>query len=331
MMTSKLPRLIEQHEMLDIPSHVLFPWLHGISDDGQKGRDMGCFFGHAPPFQPPAYRGLCVLLAPPHPLDTVVDPLTPEAQRPITPLTPLSPDQISRPMVAIPRERSETMSTSSESYRSTTTTEATSPSVDDADADVQMHPCESKRVSAQAKAEGLDTINHPLPCDDPVSAPSTSASSSSMSSDSEDSRPSCILLNSLHLSDVLELPPPITMTKNSPGSVPNLPRFRQAKLPQQINLRNLNIQQIKYATISDLVIYAKGGVGAGVLEMAEQVAVAQEQLWRVRMEEYFALQARGEGEGLGEPVRYGVWVVVGELNFALHQRNRTYDINRTVS
>lgn len=31
--------------MLDTPSHVLFPWLHGISDDGQKGRDMAAFFG----------------------------------------------------------------------------------------------------------------------------------------------------------------------------------------------------------------------------------------------------------------------------------------------
>lgn len=32
--------------MLDIPSQLLFPWLHGICDDGQKGRDMGAFFGY---------------------------------------------------------------------------------------------------------------------------------------------------------------------------------------------------------------------------------------------------------------------------------------------
>ena len=32
--------------MLDVPSHVLFPWLHGINDDGQKGRDMAAFFGY---------------------------------------------------------------------------------------------------------------------------------------------------------------------------------------------------------------------------------------------------------------------------------------------
>lgn len=31
--------------MTDTPSHVLFPWLHGISDDGKKGADMGAFFG----------------------------------------------------------------------------------------------------------------------------------------------------------------------------------------------------------------------------------------------------------------------------------------------
>jgi dual specificity MAP kinase phosphatase len=42
---TQLPALIDQHAMVDTPSHVLFPWLHGISDDGQKGRDMAAFFG----------------------------------------------------------------------------------------------------------------------------------------------------------------------------------------------------------------------------------------------------------------------------------------------
>jgi len=301
----ELPRLIEQHELLDIPSHVLFPWLHGISDSGRRGAEMGAFFGHAPPFQPPPYRGLCLLLAPPHPLDAQTSPITPEEKQSSG---PQSMDKI-RPGITIPRERSETMSTSSESYRSTTTTEATSPSIADSDADVQMHPCESKRVSVQAKAEGLDTPNHPLPCES--AAPpehSTSTTTSSSSSSSEDSRPNCILLNSLHISDVFELPQ--TLPQGGQAEAPPTPCFRPARLPPQINLRNLNIQQIKYATISDLVIYAKGGVGNGVLEIAEQVAVAQEELWKARMEEYYARHAKGQGEGLGEPVRYGVWVLV---------------------
>ena len=41
----ELPDLIEQHAMVDTPSHVLFPWLHGISDDGKKGTNMAAFFG----------------------------------------------------------------------------------------------------------------------------------------------------------------------------------------------------------------------------------------------------------------------------------------------
>ena len=41
----QLPGLIGQQAMIDTPSHVLFPWLHGISDDGSKGRDMAAFFG----------------------------------------------------------------------------------------------------------------------------------------------------------------------------------------------------------------------------------------------------------------------------------------------
>ena len=39
--------LVEQHSVLDTPSHVLFPWLHGISDDGKRGKDMAAFFGWA--------------------------------------------------------------------------------------------------------------------------------------------------------------------------------------------------------------------------------------------------------------------------------------------
>lgn len=42
---SQLPSLVSQHQHIDTPSHVLFPWLHGICDDGQKGVDMASFFG----------------------------------------------------------------------------------------------------------------------------------------------------------------------------------------------------------------------------------------------------------------------------------------------
>jgi hypothetical protein len=42
---TQLSLLIEQHALIDTPSQVLFPWLHGISDDGPKGANMGQFFG----------------------------------------------------------------------------------------------------------------------------------------------------------------------------------------------------------------------------------------------------------------------------------------------
>lgn len=42
---AQLPTLVAQHNNMDVPSQVLFPWLHGISDDGQKGQDMAAFFG----------------------------------------------------------------------------------------------------------------------------------------------------------------------------------------------------------------------------------------------------------------------------------------------
>lgn len=85
-----------------------------------------------------------------------------------------------------------------------------------------------------------------------------------MSMDDED-RPSCILLNALHVQDVFDLP----TTQSNRKEMARRPAFRRAKLPQQINLRNLHIQQLKYTTISDVIVYCKGGVGDGVLDIAE--------------------------------------------------------------
>lgn len=284
---------------------------------------------HSPPFQPPSYRGLCVLVCPPHPADAA-----PERTATSTAgVEQASPDRTT-PLAKFPRERSETMSTSSASEsHSSATTEGTSPSIADfcprssitkspnlpqidgeesettpAEADVQMHPCEPMRVSSQAKTQEPDEDSHALPS----TGSDVQSDSSSSSDDSEEPRPSCILLNALHVSDIFELPsftrPPPSTEEVEVGSA----RFRPAKLPQQINLRNLNIQQIKYASISDIVIYAKYGVGQGVLEVAESIAHAQEEMWQRRMQEFYSHVVNGEGEGINRPVRYGVWVVVGE-------------------
>lgn len=183
-----------------------------------------------------------------------------------------------------PRERSETMSTSSESYVSSGTTEATSPSIgewekaspiqsptaitsdldgnqsdgSDSGQDVQMHPCESKRVSMPPTTSDEP---HSLPCAEPDSPNAIASSSESSSESEEDVRPSCVLLNALHVQDVFDIPKFGTAGK---------PKFRHARLPQQINLRNLNVQQIKYATISDVVLYGKNGATMGVLDTAEK-------------------------------------------------------------
>jgi dual specificity MAP kinase phosphatase len=342
--------------MIDTPSHVMFPWLHGISDDGQKGRDMAAFFGRQAPFEPPAYRGLTLLFCPPH-----------LSEPPRT--APAIPEAII-PVVLPSRERSETMSTSADSQASTFTDSSSltiatprtpsqtasadshvrwlsgsilesdeTPFADDGDvlsprsADVQMHPLESKRESPMTKAEGLATEQPPLTSEplqtQPTDEGSTTSSNASYVESEEEPRPSCILLNSLHVTDIFELPEPIAANSvNEHGvhynfgartpspisnSVPVTPaRFRQPRLPPQINLRNLNIQQIKYTSISDIILYAKGGVGSGVLDVAESLAIAQEEVYISRMEEWYSKFARGQGEGLSEPLRYGVWVLVGK-------------------
>lgn len=44
-----------------------------------------------------------------------------------------------------------------------------------------------------------------------------------------------------------------------------------------------------------------------------RIAQAQEDLYNQRLQEiYHVKHTGGDGEGLGEPIRYGVWVIVGQ-------------------
>jgi dual specificity MAP kinase phosphatase len=128
-------------------------------------------------------------------------------------------------------------------------------------------------------------------------------------------------MNAVHAQDVFELPmlplpgrrPSFARTTGKGGIDRPLGRFRPSRLPNQINLRNLHIQQIKYATISDIVLYTRNGVSPGTLEIAEAIAHAQDELYQQRMDEFYQHVAghRGEGgEGIDRPVKYGVWVLV---------------------
>ncbi|KAL1410199.1 tyrosine/serine/threonine protein phosphatase pps1 [Vanrija albida] len=345
----ELPALIERHALLDTPSQVLFPWLHGIADDGAKGREMGAFFGYGPPFEPPPFRGLSVVLAPPHPLDRTAHSPTGTVH-----------ESHSRPTPQRIPADGLLSSSSSGSYQSngaatdssspTTTAESLAPhtptstlvklseglvvvaEVDSdgdnevTEADVAMHPCESKRVSPLVGSMALPlspgaaaTARLEPPPDAILDDGSESDSDSFMSE--EETRPTSILLNAVHAQDVFELP----MFPTAPGRRPSYARtpsdqtghsrpaghFRLPRLPNQINLRNLHIQQIKYASVSDIIIYTRHGVGPGVLEIAEAVANAQDELYQQRLHEFYEhFSGRGEGEGLDRPVKYGVWVLV---------------------
>lgn len=241
------------------------------------------------------------------------------------PTTPVHIPVPDRPEI---RGRSDTMSTA-ESWQSCNTdngspstgTEGDLPQTpltpkEECGADVQMHPCESKRSSPIANdKEAQDdskiwSSQYGAPA---IYAEDTNGLSESVgdlasnSSESfEDQGPSCILLNALHVQDIFDMP--------NIGSRRYIgePRFRPARLPGTINLRNLNIQQIKYATISDIILYAKGGVSDGLLQVAEMVAQAQENLYQFRMDDYYQHVADGSArEGVDKPVKYGVWCIVG--------------------
>jgi dual specificity MAP kinase phosphatase len=227
-----------------------------------------------------------------------------------------------------PRQRSDTMSTA-ESYYSCDAGDHTSQSTSvfpptpatrqgEGDSDVQMHPTFAKRLSPAA-AESQDVKgakdDHktwvPLFGGPPVYADDDLESLPELTSDSSESledeeAPNCILLNALHVQDIFDLP---GTSRHYIGE----PRFRPPRLPGAINLRNLNIQQIKYPSISDIILYAKGGVSDGLLKVAEMVAQAQEDMYQFRMDDYYRHVEDGSAqEGVSRPVKYGVWCIVGK-------------------
>jgi dual specificity MAP kinase phosphatase len=293
---------------------------------------------YAPPFQPPPYRGLSILYVGQQMINKLEE--KPKRRSPLS--DALQPLTSSEPSVTVdyapafdrpePRERSDTMSTA-DSYYSCDTGNPISlldwafgpnPATlknkpkNKRDADVKMHPTESKRLSPAAaddqESKGAKDEHKtwvPLFGGPPVYADDDSESLPELTSDSsesldEEQAPNCILLNALHVQDIFDLP---GTSRHYIGE----PRFRPPRLPGAINLRNLNIQQIKYPSISDIILYAKGGVSDGLLKVAEMVAQAQGDMYQFRMDDYYRHVEDGSAaEGVGRPVKYGVWCIVGE-------------------
>lgn len=73
------------------------------------------------------------------------------------------------------------------------------------------------------------------------------------------------------------------------------------KLSPTVNLRGFNLQAVKYASISDIVIYGKNGVDENVVDLARRVGEAMEAVRRER---------RAKGQGREE--RYNIYIVEGE-------------------
>ena len=179
-------------------------------------------------------------------------------------------------------------------------------------ADVEMHPCEPKRASSTDAADHSRQQSTSLPREDSMPTPAVtvqrpaSEGDGSLADDEESEEEwangaNSILLNTISVEEVFGgIDPKSNETTN----------FLYPRLPRNINLRNLNIQPIKYTTISDIVLYAKKGTSDALLTVAEQIAKAQDNLYNARLEEYYRHVDEGEGEGLNRPIRYGVWVIL---------------------
>ena len=177
-------------------------------------------------------------------------------------------------------------------------------------ADVEMHPCEPKRGSSTDAADHGRQQSTSLPRENTMPTPAVtvqpaSEGDGSLTDDEESEEDwannvNSILLNTISVEEVFGgIDPKSNETTN----------FLYPRLPRNINLRNLNIQPIKYTTISDIVLYAKKGTSDALLTVAEQIAKAQDNLYQARLEEYYRHVEEGDGEGINLPIRYAVWVV----------------------
>ena len=135
--------------------------------------------------------------------------------------------------------------------------------------DVEMHPCEPKRANSDAADRDREQSSS-LPRDDTIGT-ITMEQTNSGDPDSfievdqwGQELPNSLLLNALFVDEIFE---GIT-NEEVDGQIPP-PRFCASNLPRNINLRNLNIQPVKYATISDVVLYARKGCTDSVLALAE--------------------------------------------------------------
>ncbi|SJX61071.1 related to protein tyrosine phosphatase PPS1 [Sporisorium reilianum f. sp. reilianum] len=335
MTAEQLSRLHDQYVAQDVPHNVVFPYLHGV--DGSIPV-QNHFFGAPQSGQPtPAYRGLTIVRAE-MPSRQELEHLSACSNtsynhgrargRTFSSVTTQSsgssPDTDDEPARFEPSWASRFKSPPALQLAASTLAD---PAPISPASTASMSPSTASTVSSQVSRPSLFSVAS-------ESYSSGSRTSVSTASDMADDcaratgkdfdmyatrfylQPSTSLLNSTVLPEEIIKPPSFCRTMYGRKVYSDVPeggfgderdsyavrrigaRFVNPPQASGVSLRNFKIQNAKYATISDIVIYCPFGYHSGVLQLATTVREAQAALRRKRL-------SRGWG-GL----QYNVFVVI---------------------
>ncbi|PWN41790.1 hypothetical protein IE81DRAFT_347978 [Ceraceosorus guamensis] len=318
---SQLASLHDAYVHLDVPHHVVFPFLHGV--DGNNAA-QNAFFGAPPSGQPtPNYRGLTIIRA---------DMPTPEQAKAMQRRRASSSASGLALRRASGRPRSGsmgvlTMSVGHESPDETSPCGSASSSNNSSDDGISDRNAPSAANRTQLGHSGSSTsVSSSLISSDMSSLFSTAAESdegSEMTSASIAWPPSdgpCQSVSATQHAKFDSTSPPWESSTAGPGKqrplqeyspqpihswlnasvlpsqviVPpshshaedqdeDLARFVEPKQAPGVSLRNFRIQCARYATISDIAVYCPAGLHDGVLQLARWIRDAQEQMYEERM------------------------------------------------
>lgn len=154
--------------------------------------------------------------------------------------------------------------------------------------DINNHPQMLHQHSTAATSQG--TITTATEGHNTADAAAASSDWADISDDSASSSLSCSSLSSSVSSSFANIH---TTTATLPAATTTTKRTKALSntflhsLSEGINIRNFKIQVPRYALLSDIVLYAREGEqDPGLLQLAKQISIAQEEVWMTMKEQY---------------------------------------------
>ncbi|KAF9928595.1 tyrosine/serine/threonine protein phosphatase pps1 [Linnemannia zychae] len=281
-----------------LPTKTMFPWLHGV--DGTSN-PQNYFFG----VQHHHYAG-CVV---PGGMDTESGGNYPATTGTIAPRLPLpehrglmfvhaneldlgrlvgsvSPSEILQPLPPFPRSSSTSPSRPSPTSPSSNNNDQTNKHTANGSYDINNHPQLLHQHTPTSQNQGATNESDWADISDDSSSLSLSSSSfSSTTSSSFNNNTHGTATGATVGNNAFDSQSSSDSTSHPHGK--KLQSSFMHSLSEGINIRNFKIQVPRYALLSDIVVYAKGGEqDPYILQLAKQISTAQEEIFRTTKEQY---------------------------------------------